>query len=147
MEKSTDLSVLLDVAKSLAHNAHKFQRDKVGIPYIEHVRRVANKVSFWKEAEIVAWLHDVIEDHPEYDEIVRDNMPEHIYNSVCLLDKNKSPTIDDYYENIKNDRAAFIVKLSDIADNSSEYRLFCLDHKTADRLRKKYEKAIEKLTT
>src|SRR5699024_8102125 len=64
--KSLNMTNLITEAKTLAQQAHAGQTDKAGRPYIEHVARVAAQVAFWPEAEAVAWLHDVVEDHPDY---------------------------------------------------------------------------------
>ena len=61
---------LVERAKDLAHRAHAGQVDKAGRPYIEHVARVAARVADDPEAEAVAWLHDVLEDCPDYGDLV-----------------------------------------------------------------------------
>jgi hypothetical protein len=45
-------------ARAIAEWAHRGQVEPSGRPYIEHVRRVAARVS--SEAASVAWLHDVL---------------------------------------------------------------------------------------
>jgi ADP-ribosyl-[dinitrogen reductase] hydrolase len=55
----------VDRARELATTAHAGQVDKVGAPYIEHPARVAGRVRAagdGEDAEVVAWLHDVVED-------------------------------------------------------------------------------------
>ena len=47
-------------AAKIAEEAHRGQRDKTGLPYIEHVRRVADAVETLDE-KTVAYLHDVVE--------------------------------------------------------------------------------------
>lgn len=53
---------MTNLAKALeiANEAHDGQTDKVGEPYIEHLRRVAEAVDSLDE-KIVAYLHDVVE--------------------------------------------------------------------------------------
>ena len=54
-----------DRAKDIATKAHEGQVDKAGMPYIDHPRRVAERVAQVDgrpEAIAVAWLHDVVED-------------------------------------------------------------------------------------
>ena len=130
-------------AKYLAHRAHAGQVDKAGRPYIEHVARVAAAVSDDPEAETVAWLHDVGEDSPEYYVRIWELMPYSVVVATQLLDRNIE---GDYYGRIRTNPIALRVKLADIADNADESRLALLDEKTADRLRRKYAKAIKALT-
>jgi (p)ppGpp synthase/HD superfamily hydrolase len=54
---------LLGRAILIAKKAHEGQFDKSGVPYIEHVRYVAQHAGeYGIEAEIIGWLHDVVED-------------------------------------------------------------------------------------
>ncbi len=54
---STDV----EKAKAFALKAHIGQVDKAGLPYEEHLSRVASRVVL-KEEKVVAWLHDTVED-------------------------------------------------------------------------------------
>lgn len=94
-------------------------------------------------AVAAAWLHDVCEDHPEYYSRMAEMMPSEVIRAVDALDRNIA---GDYYQRIGENYLALRVKLADIADNSDEARLSLLDPKTADRLRRKYKKALEALT-
>lgn len=128
-------------AKELAYRAHAGQVDKAGRPYIEHVARVAASVSDDPAAEAVAWLHDVLEDAPEFEsEMDASDFPMFVCCPVNLLTRTYSNG-EDYYGRIRRDPLALRVKLADIADNSDESRLALLDEKTAARLRRKYAKA------
>ena len=135
---------LVQRAKDLAHRAHAGQVDKAGRPYIEHVARVAAACADDPEAEAVAWLHDVLEDCPDFDAEVMD-MPDRVWIRVLIL--SRGPRFQfAYYAGIRRDPIALRVKLADIADNADESRLALLDDKTAARLRSKYAKAIAALT-
>lgn len=131
-------------AKALAHRAHAGQVDKAGLPYIEHVARVAAAVSDDTEAEAVAWLHDLHEDCVDLAWHIWKN-PSPIRYAALLLSREWMP-FRDYYKTIKANPLALRVKLADIADNADEERLALLDPETANRLRKKYKAAIEALT-
>lgn len=136
---------LVERAKALAYRAHEGQLDKAGRPYIEHVARVAAAVAGDPEAEAVAWLHDVAEDHPEYWDEIRSEFTYRVIRATYLLDRGYlSP--EYYYWMLADDELAYRVKLADIADNANEERLALLDPKTANRLREKYRKALEALT-
>lgn len=133
---------VVERAKALAHKAHAGQTDKAGRPYIEHVARVAAAVSDNPVCEAVAWLHDVLEDCPEFAGDVY-AFPEGVWIAAVLLDRGGSEA--GYYERISASPVARRVKLADIADNNSAERLALLDAETATRLRKKYAKALSAL--
>lgn len=132
-------------AKALAYRAHAGQTDKAGRPYIEHVARVAAAVSDDLEAEAVAWLHDVLEDCETFASEVY-GFPGFIVGAVEALTRSCYNNPKNYYRIIRESRLATRVKLADIVDNSDEERLALLDPKTANRLRKKYKKAMEALS-
>lgn len=131
---------IVKLAKELAERAHAGQVDKAGRPYIEHVARVAAACADDAEAEAVAWLHDVIEDHPSFEDEVAQTMPADVYWACITLDRaGSNPSA--YYRRVALNAVARRVKLADIADNADESRLALLDTNTADRLRRKYAHA------
>lgn len=132
---------LVERAKELAIRAHAGQVDKAGRPYIEHVARVASAVSDDPEAEAVAWLHDVLEDSPEFGPALYGSFSHRIADAVEVLSRWKGHSSEWYYERVADNPLTLRVKLADIADNSDEARLSMLDYKTAARLRLKYAKA------
>lgn len=136
----------LNRAFAIAADAHYNQVDKAGEPYISHVARVAAKVNFWPRAEVVAWLHDVVEDHPSYEDEVT-QFPADIARAVDILNRNKSKDDEAYYTAIARNPLALIVKMADIHDNADKKRLEKLDSKTAARLTRKYTKAMGWLET
>jgi hypothetical protein len=99
------------------------------------------------EAEAVAWLHDVLEDQPEFDDEAFSVLPRKLFGHVLVLSRNhySRDERDDYYSVIRKFPIALRVKLADIADNADEARLALLDEKTAARLRRKYAKARKAL--
>ena len=135
---------LVDRARDLAHRAHAGQVDKAGRPYIEHVARVAAAVSDEPEAEAVAWLHDVLEDCPEFANEFW-GMPASVTKYVHYLTRVPGWPARNYYERISEHRVALRVKLADIADNADEARLALLPPDVAARLRRKYAKARKAL--
>lgn len=140
---------IVDKARELAHRAHAGQVDKAGRPYIEHVARVAAAVADDPLAETVAWLHDVEEDCVGF--IVEnprwlDDFPPAVFWPMHKLCRHTAGTEERYYERIRHSPLALRVKLADIADNADEARLALLDKPTADRLRRKYAKALKALT-
>lgn len=98
------------------------------------------------EAEAVAWLHDVLEDCPDYANEFW-SLPGHLTRQVHFLTRIPGAWPDkDYYARIQRNPVALRVKLADITDNSDEARLALLDERTAARLRRKYAKAVRMLT-
>ena len=59
------MSELLELAIAIAKEAHEGQTDKANRPYFLHPQAVASFVETEQE-KIVAYLHDVMEDHPDY---------------------------------------------------------------------------------
>ena len=86
-------------AKTLARLQHTGQTDKGGMPYIEHLERVAYVVerrAIWAhdtglpiDPDLVtqaAWLHDIIEDTPTTaDELQRHGFAGEVIAMVLLL--------------------------------------------------------------
>ncbi|MEX0178476.1 MULTISPECIES: phosphohydrolase [unclassified Stenotrophomonas] len=132
-------------ARTLAMEAHAGQVDKAGHPYIGHVGRVAATVRGDDDAEVVAWLHDVLEDCPAFAERVQ-AFPDPLQHAVRLLSRTSAADAATYYARIAADPLALKVKLADIADNADETRLASLDAATAERLRDKYRQALAALS-
>jgi (p)ppGpp synthase/HD superfamily hydrolase len=152
-------------AIALAEFAHRNQLDKAGLPYVDHPKRVLAKVQAMGGlpfVQIAAVFHDISEDTAFTTEILRDlGFSEAVTRLVDLVDRNKSADIyhgtifpqiagkmnptEFYYANIKADPNARMIKLADIEDNLSPWRLSYLEPATQERLRAKYAKAIELL--
>lgn len=132
-------------ARVLARAAHAGQVDKCGEPYIDHPRRVAEAVREDcgdLDATAVAWLHDVVEDTPvTLDDLRRCGFSERVVGAVDAITKRKGESFVDYYERVKANRLALIVKWHDVADNADPARLARVAPDTRDRLRVKYERA------
>ncbi len=128
-------------AEMVAKEAHQGQYDKAGEPYIEHCRRVAERVRGDDMAEVVAWLHDVMEDSPGFGGRLLE-FGEDVVAAVMALTRFHGEHPAAYYERVKANPVALKVKLADVADNADEARLARLDWETAERLRKKYKRAV-----
>lgn len=136
----------MKAAAVLASKAHEGQVDKNGEHYILHSSRVAGLVrGAGAVAVAVAWLHDVIEDAPEYEAEVR-TLGAEVYEAVLALTHSKHESNVDYINRVKANPLARVVKLADIADNSDEARLSLLPTETAERLRAKYARALAQLS-
>ena len=129
------------LAQWVAECAHKGQKDKAGVDYINHPLTVASFVES-EDEKIVALLHDVLED-TEFPEIaLRILFGDKIVDSLLLLMHEKGVNYFDYVAKIKNDPLAKAVKLADLKHNSDLSRLPEITGKDLKRA-EKYKKAME----
>ncbi|HEY3003709.1 MAG TPA: HD domain-containing protein [Kribbellaceae bacterium] len=136
---------LVERARQIALAAHDGQTDKAGVPYITHPARVAARVAGDPAAEIVAWLHDVVEDTGVTLDDLAAEFPPAIVAAVDAMTKRPSEDRDSYYRRVAADPLALEVKHADLDDNSSPDRLARLDEPTRTRLQAKYAHARETL--
>lgn len=132
---------LVQLAQAIAIRAHEGQVDKSGHPYIGHPARVAQRVRGDDAAEIVAWLHDVVEDTEVSLGDLRRQFPGFVVAAVDAMSKRPGEQPDDYYLRVRGNPIARAVKLADIADNMDPARSALLDAATRHRLAAKYDHA------
>lgn len=133
---------------AIASIAHRGQVDKSGEPYIGHVRRVAERIPVerWL-ARCVAVLHDTIEDSDiTAHDLFRAGVHRDIIHPLELLTRTDDVPSAVYYERIRANPVALMVKLADLGDNLDPERVVQLDEATRDRLWAKYAAAFEALT-
>lgn len=131
-------------ARLTAEHYHRGQVDKIGEPYIGHPARVAKAVreaGYSDEVEAVAWLHDVVEDTEYTLDAVRLAFGNAVAEAVEAISKRKGESFADYYERVKANPMALVVKWHDVADNADPRRLAKVAPDTQERLRAKYERA------
>lgn len=131
---------LVQHAEQIATQAHEgqFRRDGV-VPYIEHPKAVAGRVSGDAETQAVAWLHDVIEDSDHTaDTLLKAGIPSHLVSDVVLLTKTREMVYEDYLDRIASSPIATKVKIADMLSNLA-------DKPTKKQIRK-YAKGLLKLT-
>jgi ADP-ribosyl-[dinitrogen reductase] hydrolase len=134
-------------ARALATEAHAGQVDKVGAPYIEHPARIAARVraaGAGEDAEVVAWLHDVVEDTDVTLEVINREFGSNIADAVDAITRRDGEG-DAYYRRVVANPIARVVKEHDIADNTAPDRTALLDPATRARLTAKYAHATELL--
>lgn len=108
----------IETALQIAAAAHAGQRDKEGRPYILHPLRAMMSVE-GDDAQIVAVLHDVIEDTPvTADDLRRAGFAEHVVAAVLCVTHDKSEPYADYVVRCRGNEIARRVKLADLADNT-----------------------------
>lgn len=131
-------------ADIIAANAHKGQVDKIGVPYIEHVRMVsAGLAEFPEPVRVAGLLHDVVEDTDETLESLRAaGVTEISLEIIDAVTKVPGSTKREQIERvIQGGYGALLVKTSDNAHNSHPDRLKSLDEATRHRLEVKYREA------
>ena len=101
---------MVDLALSIARQAHEGQLDKAGVAYIEHPIYVASQVDT-EEEKAVALLHDVIEDSSvSAEELLQAGLPETVVTAVQVLTKKKEQDYQTYLETVKKNPLARLVK-------------------------------------
>ncbi len=107
----------IEKALQIAAQAHAGQKDKEGLPYILHPLRVMSHVE-GEEAQMVAVLHDVVEDTPvTLEELRRAGFSEAVLQAVQCVTHRKDQPYAEYVIACKANPIARQVKLGDLADN------------------------------
>jgi (p)ppGpp synthase/HD superfamily hydrolase len=110
--------VTIEKALQIAARAHEGQKDKEGLPYILHPLRAMMKVQ-GEDAQIVAVLHDVIEDTAvTADDLRQAGLSESIIAAVLCVTHRKDEPYADYVVRCRGNEVARQVKLADLEDNS-----------------------------
>lgn len=134
----------IELAISVALQAHKGQFDKGGHPYILHPLAVMNRVESMEE-KIVAVLHDVIEDSEVTIEELRGlGFSEEILTAIQLLTRWAEDSYEEFIEKTTTNRAARNVKIADIKENMNISRIKNPTEKDYNRL-VRYKKALARL--
>ncbi len=122
---------LIQLAEQIATAAHADQYRRDGItPYITHPRAVAKRIKSDTEAQVVAWLHDTIEDtHHTADSLQAAGIPARLIADVQLLTKDADTDYEQYLSRIATSARATKVKIADMLANLA-------DQPTEDQVRK-----------
>lgn len=112
-------------AIQVALELHCGQKRKMGGEYIEHPMSVTSElVALGLHDEVLltaSILHDVIEDcnTSKNDLVLGYGFNEDVAKIVSLLSKTKETLVDDYYEAVRTDIRAVLIKVSDRCHNVS----------------------------
>jgi len=138
----------IEDAIALAAQAHAGQQDKNGQPYILHPLRVMLAMApDDTEGQIVAVLHDVLEDTAiTDDDLLKQGYPLHIVTALRALTHRPGEPYMDYVHRACRFQLSRQVKLADLRDNFGRLSSIT-DEATRDRLRAKYSPALKYLTT
>jgi hypothetical protein len=108
----------VEKALQIAARAHEGQKDKEGLPYILHPLRAMLSVQ-GEAAQIVAVLHDVIEDTPvTADDLRQAGFSDEVLAAVLCVTHREGESYADYVVRCKGNEIARRVKLADLTDNS-----------------------------
>jgi (p)ppGpp synthase/HD superfamily hydrolase len=134
-----------EIAYDIAKKAHANQTDLSGGAYIHHVNSVIKAVSNRSDkVKAVAALHDVVEDtKTTLVNLKNAGISDDVLQAVDAITKRKGEDRVAYYNRVKKNNLARIVKIADIKNNADERRLKKLPKDLADRLRQKYKKALD----
>ncbi|MBF0422872.1 MAG: HD domain-containing protein [Magnetococcales bacterium] len=120
----------LEKALALAATHHAGQLDRAGQPYILHPLRLMMQLQD-KDHQIIALLHDVVEDTPiTLDDLRQEGFSEHIIQVLNLLTHRAEHSYQDYIQRLKPHAVARKIKLLDLIDNMDVRRL---DHVPGER--------------
>ncbi|MFJ4436189.1 HD domain-containing protein [Streptomyces sp. NPDC088923] len=130
-------------ADALAAFAHAGQVDKIGVPYIAHVRAVAaGLAAFGPDLQVAGLLHDVIEDTAWTAGRLRAaGVPDRVVALVEAVTNVPGLAYEDKIRHIAADPLATLVKIADNAHNSRPDRTARLPAARAERLAAKYRAA------
>ena len=120
-------------AKALAVKAHANQTRRDGSPYHTHPITVAAMLTEPSE-QVVAYLHDVIEDCPGWNlisdletvyqisdpEQTEYNLSKEEYYALTAITQNPDEPVSDYIKRVSTDPIAIKVKIADMFHNTSD---------------------------
>lgn len=132
---------------ALVAEAHAGQVDKIGVPYVEHVRAVAAGLApFGPDLEMAGLLHDVIEDTGWTGEQLRAaGIPNRVVRIVEDVTNTPGILYEEKIRRITSSRDATLVKVADNAHNSHPDRAAQLPEEKRRRLAVKYRSARDVL--
>jgi (p)ppGpp synthase/HD superfamily hydrolase len=136
-------------ATTLIHQLFATKMDKSGEPYVQHCLRVARRLSPYirTEVKVVGLLHDTIEDTSHTRPTLAKMFDNWIAYGVSVLSRLDNEPYNEFIDRIIGCESWEIqlVKLCDLYDNTSPYRLSLLDRTHREYFENKYYPAIDKM--
>jgi (p)ppGpp synthase/HD superfamily hydrolase len=129
---------------ALVGGAHAGQVDKIGVPYVEHVRAVAAGLApFGPDLQIAGLLHDIIEDTDWTAAQLRSvGVSDHVVALVEAVTNQRGVPYEEKVVRITGaGREAVLLKIADNAHNSCPDRAAQLPDDKRVRLAAKYRTA------
>jgi len=133
---------LADVDR-IAAKAHATQADKIGMPYVDHVRAVSHGLAaFGTGLQMAGLLHDTLED-VEFtgltaQTLLSEGIPPAVVCIVQRVTNQQGVSYEEQMRRIAADYAAALVKIADNAHSTHPARTGELDEATRTRLAVKY---------
>lgn len=125
-----------------AATKHRGQVDKEGESYIFHPLRVMARMKT-KDEQIVAVLHDILEDtDATVEDLRRLGVSTRLIRTLQTLTRKENEDYLAYIDRVKKDKLARRIKMADLADNLDPRRLKRLKKDVQERLKKKYTAAL-----
>ncbi len=128
---------------ALAAEAHAGQVDRIGVPYVEHVRAVARGLApFGAGLQMAGLLHDVLEDTgTSARDLLEAGVPPTVVDIVQRVTNRPGVPYQDMLRSAAEHYPACLLKIADNANNSDPSRTARLPPDTAARLAAKYAHA------
>ena len=128
----------LENAISIAAAAHAGQQEKNGRPYVLHPLRVMmSVVGAGCDAQIVAVLHDVVEDTPTtLDDLRAAGFSARVIDAIAILTHDKATDSFTYVRAAATDALAREVKRADLHDNMDLSRIPDVQEKDLMRIQR-----------
>lgn len=138
---------MMELALKIVEYAFIDKKDLVGAPYIDHIKRVADRLkNKSKDIQTVALLHDLLEDCPEWNKkVLGCFFYEEIVDAVESITRRENEAYNNYINRVSLNRYATVVKIADLQDNMDMTRLKEITDKDIIRL-KKYLSSYQFLT-
>ncbi|MBM0742579.1 phosphohydrolase [Phormidium sp. CLA17] len=138
------LNQLLARAVAIAAIAHQDQLDKAHAPYILHPLRLMMRGQTIEE-QIVAVLHDVVEDSDwTLEQLAAEGFSSEIITAIECLTRLPEETYDQFLDRVLTNSLATRVKRYDLEDNMTLTRLESVSDKDLQRLQR-YHKAHHRI--
>jgi hypothetical protein len=133
----------------MAKTTFSSKTDKGGNPYIEHILTVYSKCirhydDFDFNLQLVAILHDILEDSDLTKEELQHFFDVEVVNAVVAMTHDKYDSYDEYIEKVLQNRFATIVKRYDLEHNMDTSRIKEVNEKDIQRI-EKYKNAHAKV--
>ena len=129
-------NTLLELALKIAIKAHEGQTDKAGKAYILHPIRVASNCRT-TETQIVALLHDVIEDSSTTLKDLKElGFPDFLLEAIDSITKRDNESYMDFINRCSKNHIGKTVKILDLEDNMDIKRLSKISESDISRLNK-----------
>ncbi len=137
---------MIDEARDWARTLHQGQVDKLGVDYFAHVVDVAARVApLGEEFEIVAFLHDAVEDTSVTLEDIEARFGRRVAAGVAAMTRRGGEDyLSGYLTRLADNEIARAVKVADSSHNLSKVHLLRSESEQG-KFRAKYHSVLSKL--